>query len=96
MRDSSSISTRYPTLYTWRSDGSLEYVNPRWADYVGVEQVTEQAVVAHLAPEDVDKLNALRQEALRRGEPLRAEFRLRDRLGRLQWFLTRVSTQTGN
>jgi PAS domain S-box-containing protein len=76
-------------VYTWRADGSLEYVNPRWADYAGAERVTEEAVVAQLAPEDVGKLNELRQEALRRGEPLRVEFRLRDRLGHLRWFLTR-------
>ncbi len=76
-------------VYTWRADGSLEYVNPRWADYAGLGRVTEEAVVTHLAPEDVGKLNELRKEALRRGEPLRAEFRLRDRLGHLRWFLTR-------
>ncbi len=76
-------------VYTWRADGSLEYVNPRWADYAGVERLSEEAVVEHLAPEDVGKLNDLRKEALRHGKALRAEFRLRDRLGRLRWFLTR-------
>jgi PAS domain S-box-containing protein len=76
-------------VYTWKADGSGEYMNPRWADYVGAETVTDEFVAAHIPGEDLSALNERRNEALRRGEPMRAEFRLRDRHGRPRWFMTR-------
>ncbi|HEY4443428.1 MAG TPA: DUF4118 domain-containing protein, partial [Steroidobacteraceae bacterium] len=76
-------------VYTWKADGSREYINPRWADYVGTESVTDEIAAAHIPAEDLSALNQGRNEALRRGEPMRAEFRLRDRHGRTRWFMTR-------
>jgi PAS domain S-box-containing protein len=76
-------------VYTWKADGSLEYVNPRWLDYVGAEAVSDEIVAANVPAEDLSELSERRNEALRRGEPLRAEFRLRDRHGRPRWFMTR-------
>jgi PAS domain S-box-containing protein len=76
-------------VYTWKADGSTEYINPRWAELVGDERSTDEAAEAHMSAEDAAALNERRNEALRRGEPLRAEFRLRDRHGRLRWFLSR-------
>jgi PAS domain S-box-containing protein len=76
-------------VYTWKADGSIEYVNPRWVDYVGAETVTDEIVAAHVPAEDLSELNERRNESLRSGEPLRAEFRLRDQHGRARWFMTR-------
>jgi PAS domain S-box-containing protein len=77
-------------VYTWKADGSMEYVNPRWADYVGgAENVSDEMVSANVPAEDLRELIERRNEALRRGEPLRAEFRLRDRHGWPRWFMTR-------
>jgi PAS domain S-box-containing protein len=76
-------------VYTWKADGSMEYVNPRWAEYVGAEVVTKEIIAAKVPSEDLDVLSERRNEALRRGEPLRAEFRLRDRHGQPRWFVTR-------
>jgi PAS domain S-box-containing protein len=76
-------------VYTWKADGSAEYINPRWVDYVGAEAATEEIVAEHIPGEDLSALKERRNEALRRGEPIRAEFRLRDRYGRLRWFMTR-------
>jgi PAS domain S-box-containing protein len=76
-------------VYTWKADGSAEYVNPRWVEYVGIEAVTDEAVAGQVPDEDLSVLRERRNEALRRGEPLRAEFRLRGRHGRLRWFMTR-------
>jgi PAS domain S-box-containing protein len=76
-------------VYTWRADGSAEYVNPRWLECVGVEAPDGDAFSAHIPAEDFQMLSERRQEALNTGQPLRAEFRLRDRQGNLRWFLTR-------
>jgi PAS domain S-box-containing protein len=76
-------------VYTWTADGTVEYVNPRWAEYVGVEAPAADAVSAHIPAEDFKMLSERRQEALDTGRPLSAEFRLRDRQGNLRWFLTR-------
>jgi PAS domain S-box-containing protein len=76
-------------VYTWKADGSMEYVNPRWEDYVGAGAVSDEVTAAHVPAEDLVELRKRRNEALRHGQSLRAEFRLRDRHGRVRWFMTR-------
>jgi PAS domain S-box-containing protein len=76
-------------VYTWKADGSTEYVNPRWAEYTGIESTAEAEVAELVAEEDREMLIELRRQALRDGTPLRTESRLRDRHGRLRWFLSR-------
>ncbi len=83
------LDTLPDIVYTWDAGGSTEYVNPRWAEYVGTEPVTDAAIAAHMPAEDLLALTGRRNDALREGKPLRAEFRLRDRHGHLRWFLTR-------
>jgi PAS domain S-box-containing protein len=75
-------------VYTWKADGSQEYVSPRWAEYVGAPPMSDEAAAA-VPADDARVLREERDGALRRGEPFRAQFRLRDRHGRLRWFLTR-------
>jgi PAS domain S-box-containing protein len=76
-------------VYTWKADGSMEYVNPRWEDYVGAGAVSDEVTAAHVPAEDLVELRKRRNEALRQGQSLRAEFRLRDQQGRVRWFMTR-------
>jgi PAS domain S-box-containing protein len=76
-------------VYTWKADGSADYVSPRWAELVGVESASDEAIAALVSAEDLALLRQRRDHALRHGEPLRAEFRLRDRHGQPRWFLTR-------
>ena len=76
-------------VYTWKADGSTEYVNPRWTEYTGVESTAESEVADRMPAEDRHMLIELRRRALRESTPLRAEFRLRDRHGRARWFLSR-------
>jgi PAS domain S-box-containing protein len=75
-------------VYTWKADGSQEYVNPRWAEYVGAPPMSNEAAAA-VPADDAQVLREERDGALRRGEPFRTQFRLRDRHGHLRWFLTR-------
>lgn len=84
------LDTLPDIVYTWNADGSSEYINPRWAEYMGAaEPVTDAAFAAHMPAEDLLALTDRRNDALLQGKPLRAEFRLRNRHGQLRWFLTR-------
>jgi PAS domain S-box-containing protein len=76
-------------VYTWKADGSAEYFNPRWSEYTGAVPATDSEIAEHICAEDLAGLSAQRNQALREGIPLRAEYRLRNRQGQLRWFQTR-------
>ena len=76
-------------VYTWDAAGTVDYVNPRWAEYSGDLAIGDAEVARRIPADDLALLQMQREEALRQGTPLSAEFRLRDRLGQLRWFLTR-------
>jgi PAS domain S-box-containing protein len=76
-------------VYTWNTDGSQEYFNPRWSEYTGTANTTDAGITARICAEDLPRFSAQRNQALREGIPLRAEFRLRNRQGQLRWFQTR-------
>jgi PAS domain S-box-containing protein len=75
--------------FTWRPDGFQEYMSPRWFELVGDASGTDESFAAHVSPEDAAMLAERRREAVQRGEPMQAEFQLRDRHGSFRWFLTR-------
>jgi len=76
-------------VYTWNADGSGEYFNPRWSEYTGTASTTDSEIAERICAEDLAGLSELRNQALREGIALRAEFRLRNREGQLRWFQTR-------
>jgi PAS domain S-box-containing protein len=76
-------------VYTWNADGSEAYFNPRWHEYTGIAPTTDAASTERICAEDLAKLSAERNHALRQGIALRAEFRLRNSKGQLRWFQTR-------
>lgn len=76
-------------VFIWKADGAPDYVNPQWAAYLGARHFSDEVLAAHVPEEDLMTLLKRRDEALWRGEPLKAELRLRDRHGRERWFLMR-------
>jgi PAS domain S-box-containing protein len=76
-------------VFTLNAQGAIDYVNPRWAQYVGPEPFTDEAIEARVAEDDRPALRERREEALRSAERWRIELRLRDRFGALRWFLMR-------
>jgi PAS domain S-box-containing protein len=75
-----------------RSDGSVDYFNQRWHDYVGRPPAASegQGWVAFVHPEDRDRLREEWTRAVAGSLEFENESRLRGRDGRYRWFLTRA------
>ncbi len=83
-----------PTLY-WssRADGSAEFFNRHYLDYVGLsaEQASDWGWTVAVHPDDLKGLAATWQRIVASQEAGEAEARLRRHDGRYRWFLVRAS-----
>jgi PAS domain S-box-containing protein len=83
-----------PTLY-WssRADGSAEFFNRHYLDYVGLsaEQASDWGWTVAVHPDDLNGLAAAWKRIVASEEPGEAEARLRRHDGRYRWFLVRAS-----
>ncbi|MFO0968895.1 MAG: PAS domain S-box protein [Gemmataceae bacterium] len=81
-------------LLVWTADaqGNFDFVNQRWHDYTGVAgaALKDWGWTDLLHAEDRDATLHAWREALRRGEAVDSEYRLRSRQGVYQWFLARA------
>jgi len=78
-------------LWTARADGVWTHVNPRWEAYTGFQGDDAPGhfgFEAALHPEDVAPTVARWTEAVTKGTPYRAEYRLRRSDGLYRWHLT--------
>ncbi|WP_266182187.1 PAS domain-containing sensor histidine kinase [Dyella humicola] len=92
--DLSSIINTIPALaWSARTDGSGEFFNQHYLDYVGLsaEQANEWGLTVALHPEDVDDLTAWWQLIMASQTPGETEARLRRFDGEYRWFLFRVN-----
>src|SRR6266403_6112549 len=66
-------------LHTAEPDGSLDYFNQRWLDYLGasLEVIKGWGWISKIHPDDVDAFVKEWRSSLRTGEPLEAEARVR-------------------
>jgi two-component system CheB/CheR fusion protein len=73
------------------ADGRADYFNRRWYEYGGIalSQSFEQTWLLMAHPEDLDRAQHCWNEALRKGEPVECECRLRAADGHFEWFLVR-------
>jgi PAS domain S-box-containing protein len=77
-----------PTLVSrTRGDGSLEFMNQRWREYLGLplKEVKDWAWTAALHPEDQERFMDQWRAALSSGEPLKTEARMRRADGEYHW-----------
>ncbi len=77
-------------VWAARADGSIEYYNRRWYEFIGVDPRLEQDRdwIARLHPEDVEPVSAAWAEAVAQGTEFRMEFRLREAAtGEYRWFI---------
>jgi PAS domain S-box-containing protein len=83
-----------PTLY-WssRADGSAEFFNRHYLDYVGLsaEQASDWGWTVAVHPDDLKGLAATWQRIVASQEAGEAQARLRRHDGRYRWFLVRAS-----
>src|SRR5437899_829097 len=78
-------------LHTAEPDGSLDYFNQRWLDYLGgsLDDVKGWGWISKIHPYDVDALVNGWRSSLRTGEPFEAEARVRRHDGVYRWMLHR-------
>jgi PAS domain S-box-containing protein len=70
-----------------RADGSLEFMNQRWREYLGLslEEAKDWGWTAALHPEDRERFVDQWRAALSSGEPLESEARMRRADGEYHW-----------
>src|SRR6266481_231576 len=78
-------------LHTAEADGSLDYFNQRWLDYLGgsLDDVKGWEWTSRIHPDDVDAFVKEWRSSLRTGEPFEAEARVRRHDGVYRWMLHR-------
>src|ERR1700740_2638567 len=87
------VDTIPALAWSARPDGSAEFFNQRWLDYVGLaaEEAADWGWTVALHPEDRDRLADYRGYLLASGEAGEIEARLRRFDGEYRWFLFRAS-----
>jgi PAS domain S-box-containing protein len=92
-RNLNQIINTIPALaWSARPDGSAEFFNQHYLDYVGfpAERARDWGWTAAVHPDDVHGLVAAWRRTLARGRPAESEARLRRTDGEYRWFLVRV------
>jgi PAS domain S-box-containing protein len=75
-----------------RPDGSLDFINHRWLEFLGVsvEVVQDWGWTTVTHPEDVDRFVSGWRSAMASGEPFEDEVRVRGADGQYRWLLIRA------
>jgi PAS domain S-box-containing protein len=78
-------------VWTAQPDGSIDYANQFWLNYTGLtmEQTRGSGWTAALHPDDADRVSQVWTRALRTGELVEVDYRLRNADGAYHWFLAR-------
>ena len=82
-----------PVLVTRaRPDGSLDFINHRWLEFLGVtmETVKDWGWTSVTHPEDIENFLSVWRSAMASGNPLEAEARVRRADGQYRWLLIRA------
>src|SRR5262249_39119377 len=88
-----------PTLaWSARPDGSAEFLNQHYLDYVGLsaEEASDWGWTAAIHPDDLNGLSAMWQRIRASGQPGEAEARMRRFDGAHRWFLFRANPLRDN
>src|SRR6267143_577164 len=85
------IDTTPALIHTALPDGSLDFFNRRWLEYVGLslEEIQGWKWTASIHPEDVEQFVEKWRASVESGEPFEAESRVRRSDGEYRWFLHR-------
>ena len=85
------IDTTPALIHTALPDGSLDFFNRRWLEYVGLplEDIQGWKWTASIHSEDVEQFVEKWRASVESGEPFEAESRVRRADGEYRWFLHR-------
>jgi formate hydrogenlyase transcriptional activator len=85
------IDTTPALIHTALPDGSLDFFNRRWLEYVGLslEEIQGWKWTASIHPEDVEQFVEKWRASVKSGETFEAESRVRRADGEYRWFLHR-------
>ena len=91
------IDTIPALAWSARTDGSAEFFNQRYLDYMGLsaEQAKDWGWTVAVHPDDLNGLAATWQRIMASEEAGEAEARLRSHDGEFRWFLLRVNPLKG-
>jgi len=86
-----ALDTIPALLHSAEADGSLDYFNQRWLDYLGVslDDIKGWGWISKIHPDDADAFVTEWRSSLRTGQPLEAEARVRRQDGVYRWMLHR-------
>jgi PAS domain S-box-containing protein len=77
-------------VWTAAADGTPEYFNQGWLDYVGAPRFSRQPWLERVHPEDQNPANIAWRSCLRTGRAFAVELRLRNSMGAYRWHLGRA------
>jgi PAS domain S-box-containing protein len=77
-------------VWCYRADGTRDFVNAFWFDYIGQPPDNGDSWPRHTHPEDAPGVLAAWEHSFRTGEPMELEYRLRRRDGVWRWHLGRA------
>jgi PAS domain S-box-containing protein len=85
------IDTIPAVVWSAQPDGSVDFVNQRWLDYLGMsrEDFDKRDWQAVMHPDDVQRSEKVWREAVSTGEPFEIEHRVRRADGEYRWMLAR-------
>ncbi len=89
----STLAEAIPDIvFTCDELGRLDYFNPRWYAYTGLDpaELAEDEVLRRVHPDDLAPARARWHEAFGAGQPAEVQLRLRSHEGDYRWFLVRV------
>jgi PAS domain S-box-containing protein len=84
-------------VWTARSDGTLDYYNRRWFEFIGLNQDSKAELVSwegYVHPEDLARAVEVWMQSVQSGKPYRTEFRVRGATQEYLWFLVRADPAT--
>lgn len=98
LRELRELANSIPDI-VWRCNaaGEAEFLSERWEEFTGVptKESTGTRWMSQVHPDDLNEMESNWLAALKSGEPMNTQFRLRRRDGAYRWFMARARRYTG-
>lgn len=77
-------------IFTAQPDGVIDYINPQWMEYLGMdlEHINKTGWHTTVHPDDIARVRTQWKSSIESGKPYSIEQRIRDHAGEYRWHLT--------